>query len=107
QGQKQKALELYRDLAKSLRNLPIIHHNYMSVLLDLGMFDEAKEHLKKVSRQDPANLQYKLDMGLVYVRSGDTSREDKHFDDLISAIKSIVKEIKMMVDSFSARSMNE
>jgi len=107
QGEKQKALELYRDLAKSARNLPVIHHNYMSVLLDLGMFDEAKDHLRKVSRQDPANLQYKLDLGLVYVRSGDTSRAEKHFDDLISQYKSNVQSIKMMADYLSARSMNE
>jgi len=107
QGQKQKALELYRDLAKSARNLPIIHHNYMSVLLELGMFDEAKDHLRKVSRQDPANLQYKLDLGLVYVRSGDASRAEKHFDDLISENKSNVQAIKMMADYLSARSMNE
>src|SRR5690606_2914346 len=107
QGEKQKALELYRDLAKSARNLPVIHHNYMSVLLDLGMFDEAKDHLRKVSRQDPANLQYKLDLGLVYVRSGDTGRAEKHFDELISQNKSNVQAIKMMADYLSARSMNE
>ncbi|MDV3307233.1 MAG: tetratricopeptide repeat protein [Cyclobacteriaceae bacterium] len=107
QGQKQKALELYRDLAKNARNLPVIHHNYMSVLLDLGMFDEAKDHLRKVSRQDPANLQYKLDLGLVYVRSGDTGRAEKHFDELISQNKSNVQAIKMMADYLSARSMNE
>lgn len=107
QGQKQKALELYRDLAKSARNLPVIHHNYMSVLLELGLFDEAKEHLRKVSRQDPSNLQYKLDLGLVYIRSGDTGKAEKHFDELISQNKSNIQAIKMMADYLSARSMNE
>lgn len=107
QGQKNKALELYRDLAKNARNAAVIHNNYMSVLLDLNLFDEARDHLRKMSRQDPENLQYKLDLGVMYMRSGDLSRADKYFDDLIGQNKSNVQAIKMISDYLSARSLNE
>ena len=96
QGQKEKALELYRDLAKNSRNIVVIHNNYMNTLLDLSFFDEAKDHLKKISRQDPGNLQYKLDLGVVYIRSGELSKAEKYLDDLISQNKSNVQAIKMM-----------
>lgn len=107
QGQKEKALELYRDLAKSSRNMVVIHNNYMNALLDLSLFDEAKDHLKKISRQDPGNLQYKLDLGVVYIRSGELTKAEKYLDDLISQNKSNVQAIKMMSDYLSARSMHE
>src|SRR5690606_29701340 len=106
QGEKEKALELYRDLAKNSRNVAVIHNNYLSALLDLSLFDEAKEHLRKVSRQDPGNLQYKLDLGVVYMRSGELAKAEKHLDDLISQNKSNVQAIKMMSDYLSARSMS-
>lgn len=106
QGEKEKALELYRDLAKSSRNVAVIHNNYLAALLDLSLFDEAKEHLRKVSRQDPGNLQYKLDLGVVYMRSGELTKAEKHLDDLIAQNKSNVQAIKMMSDYLSARSMS-
>ena len=107
QGQKEKALERYRSLVKNSRNAPIIHNNYMNALLDLGHFEEARDHLKRMSRQDPGNLQYKLDLGVVYIRSGELSKAEKYIDDLISQNKSNVQAIKMMSDYLSARSMNE
>src|SRR5687767_10568429 len=65
-GDKKKAVELYRDLSKNDVNVPVIHNNYVSVMLDLGAYDEAQAYLKKITRRDPENIQYKLDVGLVY-----------------------------------------
>lgn len=46
-GDKKKAVELFRDLAKSEINIPFVHNNYLNVLLDLGYYDEAQNYLKK------------------------------------------------------------
>ena len=40
-GDKKKAAELYRDLSKGDASIPLIHNNYISLLLDLGQYDEA------------------------------------------------------------------
>jgi tetratricopeptide (TPR) repeat protein len=107
QGDKAKALELYKGLAKNEENIPLIHNNYMNVLLDLNLFDEAKNYLKRVLKRDPSNLQYELDLAIVYIRSGDLSRADKYLKELISDNKSNVQAVKMIADYLSARSLSE
>ncbi|MBL0741766.1 tetratricopeptide repeat protein [Chryseolinea lacunae] len=104
-GDKKKALELYRDLAKADVNTPFIYNSYINVLLDLGNYEEAQNFLKKVTKRDPLNLQYKLDVGLTYVRAGDLPKADKYFKELISENKANVQRIKMMSDYFMSHSL--
>lgn len=106
-GDKKKAVELYRDLGKSDANVPLIHNNYINLLLDLGAYDEAQAYLKKILRRDPENMQYKLDVGLVHVRSGDLSKADRYFRDIIGEVKPNVQLSKMMSDYLAARSLTE
>jgi tetratricopeptide (TPR) repeat protein len=104
-GDKKKALDLYRDLAKNDVNTSFIYNNYMNVLLDLGLYDEAQNFLKKTSRHDPQNLQYRLDLGLTYIRSGDMTKADKYFKELITENKGNMQRIKVMSDYFMSRSL--
>jgi tetratricopeptide (TPR) repeat protein len=104
-GDKKKAVELYRELSKQDVNNSFIYNNYINTLLDLGAYDEAQGFLKKLLKRDPQNLQYKLDAGLVYMRSGDLTRADRHFRDLISENKMNVQRIKLMAEFFSSRSL--
>lgn len=104
-GDKKKALELYRDLAKNESNTSFIYNNYINVLVDLAMYDEAQAFLKKIARHDPQNLQYRLDMGLTYVRSGDMSKADKYYKELIGENKGSVQRIKLMSDYFMSHSL--
>jgi tetratricopeptide (TPR) repeat protein len=104
-GDKKKAAELYRDLAKQDFNTPFVYNNYLTVLLDLGAYDEAGGYLKRLSKRDPENLQYRLDVGLIYVKSGDLNKADKYFRELISENKTVVPRAKMMAEYFSSRSL--
>lgn len=106
-GDKDKALELYRDLAKSDNNVPYIHNNYLNTLLDLGEGDEAQNYLKRLLRKEPGNIQYKTDIGVVYVRTGDLTRADKYFRDLINSYKNNPTQIKIVADHLSGRSLSE
>jgi tetratricopeptide (TPR) repeat protein len=106
-GDKEKAFNLYRDLARNDFNIPSIHNNYFNVLLDLGKYDEAKDYLRKLLRKDPSSLQYKLDLAVVYVRSEELSKADKYIKDLIGENKSNVQAIKTMSDYLSSRSLND
>lgn len=104
-GDKKKSLELYKELAKHEANHPYIYNNYFNLLLDIGSFDEAQKFLQKLSKRDHLNIQYSLDLGLVYVRSGDMAKADRYYKDLISENKSNVQRIKMMSDFFMSRSL--
>lgn len=106
-GDKKKALELYRDLSKNDGNTSFIYNNYINVLVDLGLFDEAQNYLKKILRHDSQNLQYKLDMGLTYTRSGDLAKADKYFREIIDENKKNVQRIKVMADYFMSRSLSD
>jgi tetratricopeptide (TPR) repeat protein len=104
-GDKKKALELYRELSKQEVNNPYIYNNYFNLLLDLSAFDDAQKFLQKLSKKDPLNIQYNLDLGLIYVRSGELSKADRYYKDLISSNKSNVQRTKMMSDFFMSRSL--
>jgi tetratricopeptide (TPR) repeat protein len=104
-GDKKKAIELYRDLSKNESNIPLIHNNYLNVLIDVGAYEEALSYLRKILRRDPDNMQYRLDVGLVYVRSGDLTKADKTFRDMISEVQASVHMAKMMADYLSTKSL--
>jgi tetratricopeptide (TPR) repeat protein len=104
-GDKKKALELFKELSKHDVNYPYIYNNYFNLLLDLSAYDDAQKLVQKLSKKDPLNIQYNLDLGLIYVRSGDLAKADRYYKDLISGNKGSVQRIKMMSDFFMSRSL--
>jgi tetratricopeptide (TPR) repeat protein len=106
-GEKNKALEMFRDLAKNESNIPFIHSNYLNTLLDLGEAAEAQAYLKKLLKRDPDNILYNLDAGIVYVRTADLAKADKHFKDIITEYRENASMIKMISDYLSGRSLGE
>jgi tetratricopeptide (TPR) repeat protein len=104
-GDKKKALDMYRELSKHDVNHPFIYNNYFNLLLDNSSFDEAQKFLQRLSKRDPLNIQYSLDLGLINVRSGELGKADRYYKDLISENKGNVQRIKMMSDYFMARSL--
>jgi len=104
-GDKKKALEIYRDLSKNEGNTSFIYNNYINALIDMGMIEEAQNYLKKITKHDPQNIQYKLDMGLTYMRAGDQTKADKYFKELIAENKTNVQRIKVISDYFLAHSL--
>jgi outer membrane protein assembly factor BamD (BamD/ComL family) len=105
-GDRKKALEFYHNLIRRDANIPFIHNNYLDAMLDQGLFDEALVYLKKNLKKDPENIQYKLDIGLVYVRSGNLPKADKYFRDLFEENKSNIQKVKLMSEYLSARTLN-
>lgn len=106
-GDKKKAIDLYKDLSKSEGNIPLIHNNYLNLMIDLGTYDDALDYLKKLLRKDPENMQYKLDVGLIYVRSGEVSKADRYFKDMSADVRSNMQLAKMMSDYLASRSLSE
>lgn len=104
-GDKKKSLELYKELSKHEHNHPYIYNNYFNLLLDVSAYDEAQKFLQKLSKRDPLNIQYNLDLGLIYVRSGDLTKAERYYKDLISENRANVQRIKMMSDYFMSRSL--
>lgn len=103
-GQKEKALALYEQLAKKNENIPLIHNNYLNLLIDAGKYKEAEAYLDRLLKRD-AKLNYRLDLGVVYVRSGDLTRADKYFRSLIKAQAEDAYRLKSIADYLSSRNL--
>src|SRR5690606_35388636 len=106
-GDKDKALELYKDLAKKDVNIPLIHNNYLNVLLDLKAYNDAQAYLTQLLKRDLSSLQYNLDLAVVYVQSGDLNKADKHIKELIADSRPSIQSIKMISDYLASRSLGE
>lgn len=101
-GEKQKALELYESLAKKNQNIPSIHSNYLSLLLDFGKNSEAENYVEKLIRKDD-RFTYKLDLGIVYIRSGDVAKGDKYLKSFIKSQTVDIYRIKSIADYMATR----
>lgn len=106
-GYKKKALDLYKDLSKSEQNIPLIHNSYLNLMIDVGAFADAQDYLKRIIRRDPGNMQYKLDVGLVHVRSGEVGKADRYFKEMTAEVRANMQQAKMMSDYLAARSLSE
>jgi len=106
-GDKRKALEIFRDLAKNETNIPFIHNGYLNTLIDLNETSEAQAYLKRLLKKDPENIIYNLDVGLVYISTGEVSKGDNYFKELISEYKDNVSLIKIFSDYMSSKALSE
>ncbi len=105
-GDKKKAVALYKDLSRSEANIPLIHNNYLNLMIDMGSYDDALDYLRKLLRKDSENMQYKLDVGLVYVRSGDVSKAERYFKEMSTEVRANMQLAKMMSDYLASRSLS-
>lgn len=103
-GQKDKALSLYEQLAKKNENIPLIHTNYLNLLLDVGSFDKAEDYVERLIKRD-GRLNYKLDLGVIYVRSGDIVKADKYFKNLIKSQSDDAYKLKTTSDYLASRNL--
>jgi len=105
-GQKDKALSMYEQLAKKNENIPLIHSNYFNLLLDIGNYNEAEAYVERLLRRD-GKLNYRLDLGVIYVRSGDINKADKYFKNLIKSQSDDVYKLKTTSDYLASRNLTD
>ena len=103
-GQKDKALSLYEQLAKKNENIPLIHTNYLNLLLDVGNYKKAEDYVERLIKRD-GRLNYKLDLGIIYVRSGDIAKADKYFKNLIKSQADDAYKLKTTSDYLASRNL--
>ncbi len=104
-GDKEKALAMYQSLARNVDNIPSIHNNYLSLLLDMGKYKEAEDYVERVLRKVDDRISYRVDLGVVYVRSGDITKADKYFKALIKNSLPDVYRTKSISDYLAAHNL--
>jgi len=106
-GEKEKALTAYQTLSKDVENIPSIHNNYLTLLLDMAKYKDAEDYVERVIKRATDKQYYRLDLGLVYFRSGEVSRADKYFKALIKNNAADIYRLKSMSDYLATKHLTD
>jgi len=86
-GDVDKALEMYKKLARNKKNIPIIHRNYFDLLLSTGDFKTAEKYIDEIIKSNPNNIYYIIDKGLLFKSSNDQDKEENYYKKVFNEIK--------------------
>lgn len=106
-GEKEKALAMYQALSKNPDNISALHSNYLNLLLEMGHYKEAEDYVERVLRKVEDRASYRVDLGIVYLRSGDLSRADKYFKALVKSTLPDVYRTKSIADYLASQNLPE
>jgi tetratricopeptide (TPR) repeat protein len=87
QGKYEKAKDIYDKLARNSSNWRSIHQSYLLTLVNLKDYKTAEEFVKKQVKNDPNNLPYKIDYGVILEMQTKIKEAEKEFDNVISLAK--------------------
>lgn len=104
-GEKDKALAMYQALSKDPDNIPALHSNYLNLLLENGQYKEAEDYVERVIRKVDDRGSYRIDLGIVYLKSGDVARADKYFKALVKSTLPDVYRTKALADYFASQNL--
>jgi outer membrane protein assembly factor BamD (BamD/ComL family) len=103
-GEKNKALAAFQQLSKNPQNASSIHTSYFNLMVELGNFKQAEDYIEKLIRQED-RLNYRLDLGILYLRSGDVTKADKYLKALIKANADDAYKAKTISDYLASRNL--
>lgn len=103
-GEKEKAHLVYQQLVKKNENIPFVHTAYLNLLIDMGKFSEGEDYVEKLIRKDD-KLSYRLDLGVLYFRSGNLAKADKYFNTLIKAQGDDLFKLKTTSDYLASKNL--
>ena len=86
-GDVDKALEMYKKLARNKKNIPIIHRNYFDLLLSTDDFKTAEKYIDDVIKSNPNNIYYTIDKGFLFRRPNDKVKEQNYYKKVFNDIK--------------------
>ncbi|MFY0626208.1 MAG: tetratricopeptide repeat protein [Reichenbachiella sp.] len=107
QGEFEKAGDIYQELSKNYKNIPVIHNNYFNVLLSLNDFKTAEKYLKKALKAYPQNIYYKIDRGLLYNAQGLENEAGEIYNRTIEEVKENDFQIRTAAQYFISKQLTE
>jgi tetratricopeptide (TPR) repeat protein len=89
-GEYEKAISIYRQLADSPQNISFIHNNYLEILFAKQYNSETEKYLKSISKTFPQNLNYQVDFVDFYITINDSSKAEKVYNKIeISVLENL------------------
>jgi len=106
QGEFDKALELYEQIYKKSPDI-YIYNYYFQCLIELEQYKEAEKLTKQLFKKNPAVFRYQVDLGIVYLRSGDIKNADKTFSEAIKGINATEENYHSLAQYFKFCQLND
>ena len=86
-GELEKAIDIYSDLAKDSKNIPLIHSNYFNLLTNAEEYKEAEKYIKNNIKKFKGNVYYQIDYGILLLAQGNDLEANQQFTTIIKDIK--------------------
>jgi tetratricopeptide (TPR) repeat protein len=107
EGEVDKALDIYSELAKDEKNIPLIHKNYFNLLLSTSSYKEGDKYISKAIKLYPNNISYKIERGILYQRQGNQKEAEKIFNSIIDEAKLDQNKTRVVAQNFINNQMTE
>lgn len=107
QGELEKALSMYQELAKNPENIPFIHENYLELLINAQEFKEAENYLQKQVRSRNNSERYQLDLAQLYENRGDGKKATSLYNQLIEEAAGNSYKTNLLAQLFYGKRMYE
>ncbi|MHC2990832.1 hypothetical protein OB13_04270 [Pontibacter sp. HJ8] len=85
-GEYEKAEAIYSKLIDDQRLFNAVYPDYLKTLLAQNNFKDAEKLVKKTIKRHPGQVNFVIDLGMVYQAAGDKAAAEKHFDKLIAQL---------------------
>jgi len=96
-----KAISYYEELFVNPKVQQDVYGNYLMSLFYTQRYDEALKMNKKIGKKYPSNYNYKVDKGVILLKSGQKEKSDKYFNNLIPDIDKNVNYYNQVANQFS------
>jgi len=107
QGETEKAVVLFAELAKDVRTIPFIHRDYFAVLVETGAFNDAQKYIRQAIRAYPTNLYYQIDQGILFKTEGQDNKAEKVFRGIAERVAPSSNKVRQVAQYFINNSLNE
>jgi tetratricopeptide (TPR) repeat protein len=105
QGEEIKALDIYQNLAKSPANIPLIHANYFTLLIQTQDYKSATKYIQRLIKDYPDNINYQIDLGILYQDQNLLKESDLQFKQVIESTKSDQYLLRLAAQYFTSKQL--
>jgi predicted Zn-dependent protease len=102
----EKAVVLYKELYENKSN-SIYYTYYLYCLLELEEFKGAEKLVKKQMQAYPDRIKYRVDLGHVYSKAGESSKAKKQFENVVKDLPADKNGIQTVANAFLYRGQTD
>ena len=84
-----------------------IYDYYYNCLLAQNNYKKAEKIVRKQIKRNPSILKYQVDLGMIFMRTGDEKKAEKQYESCIDAMQPDEKQILNLASAFLEKKLNE